>query len=364
MLASTVGGNVLALQQARSNIPVPVDTCLLQSSTANTTLRRVNAALKPFSKILSVHDAKARSGFLKRVVFRQGANTGTSADIMAMAVSETTPQPSTVDVCLVVNFITNGRGTSSQQDALAAVAESIAGAATCGGVGDQFTVTGVTQSIHVESNISAPPRSVQTLWGSPYVYANVCGVNYRVSPNAFFQVNSEQVQHLFRHILSAARLRSSDVALDLYCGTGAVALQLARHCRSVIGVDMVPSAVEDAQVNAQLNGISNVEFIVADLAGTSTQERRVLARLLAAEASVLILDPGRSGISGTVREFVMRHEHATRVVYVSCNSEKLSRDLRAFCAEGRWHCRMVQAVDMFPQTDHLEVVAVLERCER
>lgn len=363
MLASTAGGSVLALQQARSNMPVPVDTCLLQSSPANTTLRRVNAALQPFSKILSVYDAKTRSGFLKRVIFREGTNTSTQPEMMAVEYTETKPQSRTADVRFVVNFVTNGRGTSAQQDALAAVAEAIADASNGGSLGDRFMVTGVTQSIHLDSSMSAPPKSVRTLWGSPYVYANVCGVDYRVSPNAFFQVNSEQVQHLVHQVVSAARLSSSDVALDLYCGTGAVALQLARHCRSVIGVDMVPSAIEDAQLNAQLNGISNVDFNVADLAGTSVQDRGVLARLVAAEASVLVLDPGRSGLSGTIRDFVMCHEHATRIVYVSCNSEKLSRDLRAFCGKGRWQCRMVQAVDMFPQTDHLEVVALLERCE-
>lgn len=358
MLHATMGGNVLALQQARSNIPVPVDECILQSGTANNTLKRVNAALQQFTRALSIYDAKTRSGFLKRVVFRQGTATEIPPGIIADS-SKVSPVRGS-HAHFIVNFVTNGRGSRTQRDALKAIAESLC----CGSdSSDQQVITGVTQSVHVDSNASAPPKQVECLRGHPFVYADVSGVHYRVSPNAFFQVNSAQVQQLFHQVVSAAKLRPSDVVLDLYCGTGAIALQLAMQCHLVLGVDMVPAAIEDAQVNAQLNVITNVEFSVADLAGSTAQDRRVLARLDAAAASVIVLDPGRSGISSAVRDFVMSHRHATRIVYVSCNSEKLSRDLRVFCAEGRWQCRMIQPVDMFPQTDHLEVVALLECSE-
>ena len=362
MLASPGGDNVLALQQAGSNTAVPVKECLLQHEAANTILQRVNAALQAHSKFLSLYNTKSQSGFLKRVVFRQGRRKALLPDTITSSHSllDVPDEMKSVDQHILINFVTHGRGNHDQRDALAAVAQMMyqTHGYTSGG---QFMVTGVMQSVHVHRDMGAPPKHTENLDGHSFVYEDINTVRYRISANSFFQVNSEQSPELFRAVGIAAKLRSSDVVLDLYCGTGAIALQLAGQCSHVLGVDQVQSSIHDARVNAHLNGTTNTRFTVADLSGRTARDRRVLAELDSAEPSVIILDPGRSGLSDTVKELVMRHKHAERVVYVSCNSEKLTRDIKVVCASGRWHCISVQPVDMFPQTDHLEVVAVLER---
>lgn len=351
-LASTKHGAVLALQQGQTNNPVPLDRCLLQSHAANTILQRLNDAMCS-SRTLQAYDAKSRSGFLKRVVIREGWLTHIAPEMLA----DVPPEISNTVAHFLVNLVTNGEGTPKQQAALQNVAKLISREQDTGSA----LVTGVTQSVHVASNMSAPASSVKCLYGQPYAYTSVFGVAYRISPNAFFQVNSEQVHRLFQLIMDEAKLTSDDIVLDLYCGTGAIALQLANKCKNAFGVDIVQSSIIDARINARLNGISNVEFYVADLSGRGEKNARVLAKLDVLAASVIVLDPGRAGLSRTVREFVTHHSHATRIVYISCNSEKLCRDLRELCADGRWRCTTVHPVDMFPQTDHLEVVVVLER---
>eukprot|EP00892_Ulva_mutabilis_P005076 jgi/Ulvmu1/2940/UM149_0019.1 len=361
MLASTAEGNALALQQARSNNAVPVQACMLQPDAANKILQQINSALQIHSNLLSAYDPQSQTGFLKRVVLRRGRREAIPTDEITanLDLAKLPDDAKCTELHFLLNFVTNGNGTRAQRDAMGAVAESL-----CPGNShalDNFLVTGVTQSVHVHHSMSAPPKHMECLCGHPFVYEIVNGVRYRVSANAFFQVNPEQAQQLFATVVAAAKLKSSDIVLDLYCGTGALALQLAGQCGHVMGVDVVQTAITDSHVNAQLNGTSNVTFDVADLTGRTARDRQMIARLASAEASVIVLDPGRSGLSQIVRAFVMNHKHAHRIIYISCNSEKLSRDLRFFCVDERWRCITVQAVDMFPQTDHLEVVAVIER---
>lgn len=255
-----------------------------------------------------------------------------------------------------VNWLTHGEGSRQEQQALAAISERIYSTAP-------VFVSGIVQSVHTHANMAAPVDSVRVVCGEDSLCASVSGLKYCVSPNAFFQVNMRQTEVLFWEVVNAADVRPEDVVLDLYCGSGALALQLSRRCARIVGVDIVPASIEDAKFNADLNGCKNVSFHAADLRAKLGKDRKVFkARVSAAKAHVVVADPGRAGLSDAVKRFIGEDEQARRVVYVSCNSETMCRDIRAICWEGRWRCVSVVGLDMFPQTDHMEQIAVLERC--
>ncbi|GIL90973.1 hypothetical protein Vretimale_17074 [Volvox reticuliferus] len=218
---------------------------------------------------------------------------------------------------------------------------------------------------------------VTLLYGTPYIHDNVGGLTFRISPGSFFQTNSRQAEVLYDIVRRAAALRPGavDTVLDLYCGTGTIGLSLAADCRRVVGVEVADTAVEDARSNASLNSIDNATFVCADV---DTIQRNLLAATLeepaptAATATsgvvpapdVVIVDPARGGLSLDAAAFLSRCG-ARRVVYVSCNVATQARDLDRLCNGPGAPFRLVsvQPVDMFPHTDHVEVVTVLERRE-
>jgi tRNA/tmRNA/rRNA uracil-C5-methylase (TrmA/RlmC/RlmD family) len=366
-ITTCASGPQLALQQATTNNSeghVCVSACLLQSEQADQLLKCVNNALNDpeVSYSLTAFERATSTGFLKRCVISEGNCSGSS-------IPSTTALPSgsdrlsaqleshacTADKYFRVNWITHGLGCKEEQQALAAASRRIhATAPVC--------VSGIVQSVHTKSSIAAPVDSVRVLCGDSALYARVLGMKYRISPNAFFQVNWCQTETLFSEIIKAADVSAGDTVLDLYCGSGAIALQVSRFCSRVVGIDIVPASIDDAKANAELNERENVDFYAADLRAKLGKDRKVFkAHVLAAKADVLVADPGRSGLSEAVNQYISEDRQIRRVVYVSCNSETMCRDIRSICSTGRWRCTSVVGLDMFPQTDHLEQIAVLER---
>jgi hypothetical protein len=255
---------------------------------------------------------------------------------------------------VVVNFVTNGGGTDAERDALSSVAESLMA---------QPGVLGVAQSVSASGG-GAPVDTVWVLRGQGDVFAVVRDIAYRVSTGAFFQVNDQQCDVLYGVVVKGARLHGGETVLDLYCGGGGIALQLARECERVVGVEVVQAAVEDARQNASLNGATNVRFFAKDLRGRrgeASNGRGLKSWLGGIGADVAVVDPARAGLSDVVRCFIRDDAALKRVVYVSCNSETMCRDVKVICSTGAWEVSEVQGVDMFPQTDHLETVTILER---
>ena len=194
------------------------------------------------------------------------------------------------------------------------------------------------------------------LEGSNYLVEKLCGIEYEISPNSFFQVNTKQAEKLFQIVLAAADLKETDTALDLYCGGGAITLLLAQKCKRVHGVDLSQSSVDDARRNALRNKITNADFTCSDAAMDLPRDLR--------SSEVIIVDPARQGLSAEVVRS-MRLTNAQRVVYVSCNPSTQARDISLLCdddGEGRPFCLVsVTPVDMYPHTPHCESVAVLHR---
>ena len=190
------------------------------------------------------------------------------------------------------------------------------------------------------------------LAGTGWIEEIILGLRYRISPLSFFQVNPRQTERLYSATLELAALGGCETALDLYCGTGSISLLLARQARQVVGIEIIPEAIADARVNAELNGISNTRFAVG-------RAEQLLPMLLAEglTADVAVVDPPRKGCDTALLEAIVQ-AGVSRVVYVSCNPATLARDV-AVLQVGGYHVQVVQPVDMFPWTGHVETVVLM-----
>ena len=183
----------------------------------------------------------------------------------------------------------------------------------------------------------------------------ISGLRFRISPDAFFQTNTEMAERLYGAAAEFAGLTGREKVLDLFCGIGTIALVLALDSAEVWGVELVEEAVADAIENAKLNGVDNTRFFAGDF-------RLVMRELLAQSGSpdVVVVDPPRAGLSQKVVRRIIEAD-AQRVVYVSCNPTTLAPNARQLVDDGGYELRTVRPVDMFPQTPHIECVALLER---
>ena len=191
-----------------------------------------------------------------------------------------------------------------------------------------------------------------TLWGEDEVEVELCSLRFRLSPRSFFQVNLAQAAKLYALAVEFAGLTGNELAVDLYCGAGAIGLLAAAKAREVVGVEVVAAAVEDAKETALRNGVSNIRFLCADAAEAAAR--------FAAEGlrpDVLFVDPPRKGLDPRVIGSVAAMAPA-RVVYVSCDPGTLARDLKLFARLG-YTAEKAVAVDMFPRTRHVETVCCL-----
>jgi 23S rRNA (uracil1939-C5)-methyltransferase len=195
----------------------------------------------------------------------------------------------------------------------------------------------------------------QVIKGPAVLEEELSGLRFRISPDAFFQTNTEMAERLYREAAGLAALSGREKVLDLFCGIGTIALVLALDAGEVWGVELVEEAVRDAIENAKLNGIDNTKFFAGDV-------RLVMRELLEQSGSpdVIVVDPPRAGLSQKVVRRIIEAE-AQRIVYVSCNPTTLAPNARQLVDDGGYKLKTVRPVDMFPQTPHIECVALLER---
>ena len=206
------------------------------------------------------------------------------------------------------------------------------------------------------AGVAETTREGQTevLRGEEAIEEELAGLRLRISPDAFFQTNTEMAERLYSSAVELAGLSGRERVLDLYCGIGTIAIVLALDAREVFGVEIVERAVADAIDNARLNGVDNASFFAGDV---RTAMRPLLER--SGRPDVVVVDPPRAGLSQKVVRRVLEAE-ARRIVYVSCNPTTLAPNARQMVDAG-YRLATVRPVDMFPQTPHIESVALLER---
>jgi 23S rRNA (uracil1939-C5)-methyltransferase len=206
------------------------------------------------------------------------------------------------------------------------------------------------------AGVAETTRDGQTevLKGREKLDEELSGLRFSISPDAFFQTNTEMAEHLYATAVELAGLTGRERVVDLFCGIGTIALVLALEAREVWGVEVVESAVADAIENAQRNGVDNASFFAGDV---RTAMRPLLEE--SGKPDVVVIDPPRAGLSQKVVRRVLEAE-AKRIVYVSCNPTTLAPNARQM-ADAGYRLSTVRPVDMFPQTPHIECVALLER---
>jgi len=213
-------------------------------------------------------------------------------------------------------------------------------------------LVGVLQNVNANRTNVILGTEMHTLFGRPFYFEQLRGLKYRGSADSFFQVNPFQMPAMAEAVLAGAALTGRETVVDLYCGVGWLTLEAARAARWCAGVECVRGAIDDARANAQLNNMSNVEFLTAD-AGSGAAQLRAKGM----KPDVVFVDPPRKGCEPPVLDALLSL-NPRRVVYVSCNPVTLARDLELLLARG-YALKSVQPVDLFPHTYHVETVATL-----
>lgn len=200
-------------------------------------------------------------------------------------------------------------------------------------------------------------KKCNIIWGSEYIEDVLCGVKVRISPLSFYQVNREQAELLYKKASEYAAVTENDTLLDLYCGAGTIGLSMAKKVKSLIGVEIIPEAVEDAKINAEINGITNAEFICGD-----APEAAKILKNRGIKPDVIIIDPPRKGCAPELLQTIVEM-NPDRLIYVSCDPATLARDC-AILKDMGYETTKATAVDMFPRTSHVECVVLLSRVEK
>ena len=214
-------------------------------------------------------------------------------------------------------------------------------------------MTSITINVNKKHSNVILGEEIRLLWGQEYITDRIGDISYQISPLSFYQVNPMQTQKLYAKALEYADLHGEETVWDLYCGIGTISLFLAQKAKFVRGVEIVPAAIENAKENAKLNGLENTEFFVGKAEEVLPREYKKNG----VYADVIVVDPPRKGCDETLLE-TMIEMNPDRIVYVSCDSATLARDLKYLCERG-YELRKVCPVDQFGMTIHVETVVLL-----
>ena len=302
----------------RTHELIPVSSCLIQNEAAD----KVTAALLDFMREngISAYDEKTGRGLVRHVFVRCAVNT---PDCVA---------------CIVA---AGGFGGKTQA-LVRHLTESCPG------------LTGIVLNVNKTAGNTVLAGSFHTLWGRDTIRDSLCGIEYEISPQAFYQINPPQAEKLYQRAVEYADCGAGDTVLDLYCGAGTISLFLAKTAGRVIGAEIIPEAIENAKRNAERNGIENAEFICADASQAAESFLKAGIR-----PAAVVVDPPRKGMEESAVRAVCGME-PDRVVYVSCNPATLARDITVFNACG-YELKKATAVDMFPRTSHVETVVLMSK---
>ncbi len=223
-------------------------------------------------------------------------------------------------------------------------------------------IKSICLSINTENTNVIMGQRIKSLYGDSYITDHIGGVKFQISPLSFYQVNTVQTEKLYGLALEYAGLTGNETVWDLYCGIGTISLFLAQKAKQVYGVEIVPQAIEDAKQNAKLNGMENAEFIVGKAEEVLPEYYAEYERGHSGEkvcADVIVVDPPRKGCDAACLETMVKME-PKRIVYVSCDSATLARDLKYLAGNG-YELVRVRGVDQFGHTGHVETVCLLSR---
>ncbi|MCL1990380.1 MAG: 23S rRNA (uracil(1939)-C(5))-methyltransferase RlmD [Defluviitaleaceae bacterium] len=312
------GEIVAGFYQSRSHDIIDMPNCFVQTEIADDI---ISAIKKLMSKLgIAPYHESQHEGVLRHVVIRVGFNTN---ELMVIFVTKTTDLPHEKALCqhLVERFP---------------------------------EIKSIVHNINPKVTNVIFGDTTHVIYGKPYIVDTLDGLSFLISARSFYQVNPMQTEVLYRLAVDYTQITTDDIVFDAYCGIGTITLFLARQAKHVYGVEIVPDAISDAKKNAALNHINNVHFEVG-------QSEVVIPRWMneGVIPDVIVVDPPRKGCDMALLN-AMINARPKRIVYVSCDSATLARDIQILEAGG-YTLEVVQPVDMFPQTSHVECVALLSR---
>ncbi len=301
-----------------------IDGCLLQSETSNRVFQTVKKLIVETG--LPPYSIKDHTGFWRFFVIREGKNTGD----------------------LMLNLITTSQEGEKGNKALDWIVHKL--------FWQYPEITTVIHSLSDKKSQVAIGESERLLLGMGKIVEKVGEKLFEISPAAFFQTNTFQVQRLFDTIVGLAEFQENQSVWDLYCGTGAIGIYIADKVKHVLGIEVIESAIEDGKKNLKLNDIDNVDFVLADMKEALSDSDSLIREYDAPD--VIIIDPPRGGTHPKTVKSLLELA-PPKIVYVSCNPAVLARDLQTLCKDV-YTLKTVQPVDMFPHTGHIETVVLLE----
>ncbi len=302
----------------RSHDIVAMDECMIQMEANDHAVQVVKDICQKYE--VSAYDEVSRRGVLRHILVRYGKVTGE----------------------LMVVLVVREKRIVNIDDIVTEIVKALPAL--------KSLVLNVNRD---HTNVILGKKNI-SLWGSDVIYDEISGVRFAISPHSFYQVNSVQTEVLYEKAVEYAGMTGAETVIDAYCGIGTISLLLAKKAKQVYGVEIVETAIADADRNANLNQIKNATFVLG--AAEETMGKWVKEGII---ADVVVLDPPRKGCDRRLLDAIIEMV-PKRVVYVSCNPATLARDLRIL-ADGGFKVQEAQPVDMFSMTGHVETVVLLQR---
>lgn len=272
------------------------------------------------SENITSYNEQTGKGLMRHIYFRKGFATG---EVMA---------------CAVIN----GNSIPNGELLVSLLREKVDG------------LTSVAVNINKEKTNVILGKETSIIWGEKYIRDSLLGKDFLISPNSFYQVNHNQCEKLYAKAKDFAGLIGTETVLDLYCGVGTIGLTMAENVKQLVGIEIIPQAIENAKENAKINHITNAQFICAD-----APKGAEILKKQGVNPDIIILDPPRKGCGKSLFDTIEQLS-PKKIVYVSCDSATLARDL-AILKEKGYEAKKVSAVDMFPRTPHVECVTLIEK---
>lgn len=340
-ILENLGECAIGFYKAKSHDVVNCEKCLIQAEPAEKIAQAVRKYM--IEDKLTAWDPKWERGLMRHVIIKTGINTG---EVMVILVMNAKTLPNAEKLIGMLDDAVNSLPVRED--------------------GVEYSLECVATSTHRKKTSDIMGESCVTIAGKPTITETIGHMEFEISPNSFYQVNSIQMVELYDKVAEYAGLTGKETLLDLYCGVGSIGLYLAKKAKKVIGIESAKSAVLDANRNATINGIVNAEFICGkveeELPKLLSQKDEDFGLGKAGHADVVILDPPRAGCFPNLLDAVVEAA-PEKIVYVSCDPATLARDVKILCEKGY---QFVEAtpVDMFPQTMHVECVVGLHRVEK
>ncbi|MCM1285906.1 MAG: 23S rRNA (uracil(1939)-C(5))-methyltransferase RlmD [Acetobacter sp.] len=303
----------------KSHRIIPCADCMLQP-------KEFENGIKAFSKWIKENNVTSYNentgkGLLRHIYFRKGFVTG---DIMA---------------CAVIN----GNKIPNENRLIKLLKEQL---------GDNLKTVAI--NINKENTNVILGKNTAVIYGDEHITDKLLGKTFAISPNSFYQVNHDQCEKLYSKAIELADLRGSETLLDLYCGVGTIGISMADKVKKLVGIEIIPQAVDNAKLNAEINNIENAEFICADAPkGADILKKHGI------KPDIIVIDPPRKGCDKALFDTI-EEMSPDKIIYVSCDSATLARDLEILEAKN-YTAEKIVAVDMFPRTPHVETVVLLSK---